>query len=173
MRIDDLVQEWPEVAREAAKTVASKYGLPDESCDSFLIWHEREPWKRMVLWRDEVEHRFPIPHKDVFEQVINYRVPPERAGDLVRFDGSVVVERTRGELSARCEGEEANFLALNLAHEIASGGESVTAARKKYTDAMKAFMAGDTPEYMQRLVFEVPWGGTTDPDQPMIKDDTE
>jgi hypothetical protein len=33
----------------------------------------------------------------------------------------VIVERTKGELSARCEGEEANFLAINLAHQIVTG----------------------------------------------------
>jgi hypothetical protein len=166
--IEDLVRGWPETARGVAQTVAEKYGPPDEATDSFLVWHERGPWKRTVLWRDEADHSFPTPHKDVLEQVIDYRVPPERADDIIAFDGSVVIERTRGELSARCEGEEANFLAVNLAHEIASGELDTEDARRAYTETFEAFKAGEQPEYMQRLVFDVPRGETRDEDSPTI-----
>lgn len=166
--IDDLVAGWPETPQESARTVAEKYGLPDEATASFLIWHDRQPWKRMVLWRDEVDHRFPTPHKDVFEQVIDYRVPTEAATELIEFDGSVIVERTRGEMAARCEGEEANLLALNLAHQIAIGTTDAAAARHDYTEAMKAFKAGEKPDVMQRLTFDVPAGDTRDEDEPTI-----
>jgi hypothetical protein len=167
--IDELVAGWPKTPQESAHTVAEKYGLPDEASESFLVWHERAPWKRTILWRDEVEHRFPQPHKDVLEQVIDYRVPPDKADDLAAFDGSVVVERTRGELSARCEGEEANFLALNLAVDIVEGELDAEGARQKYTETMEAFNAGEKPEYLQRLVFDPPAGGTEDPDSPTIE----
>jgi hypothetical protein len=167
--VEELVAGWPETPRESAKTVVEKYGPPDEATESFLVWHERAPWKRMVLWRDEVDHGFPTPHKDVLEQVIDYRVPPELGSELLRYDGSVVVERTRGELSARCEGEEANFLALNLAHEIVTGAITADEARQKYTEAMRSFSAGERPETMQRLVFEVARGGTSDADRPTIE----
>jgi hypothetical protein len=66
--IDELVQGWPKTPQESAHTVAEKYGLPDEASDSFLVWHERAPWKRTVLWRDEAEHSFPQPHKEVLEK---------------------------------------------------------------------------------------------------------
>jgi hypothetical protein len=54
--------------------------------------------------------------------VIDYRVPPEKFTELAIFDGSVIVERTADEVSARCHDEQANFLAglviraLPLAH---------------------------------------------------------
>ena len=48
---------------------------------------------------------------------------------LAEFDGSVVVERTAGEVSARCHDEQANFLVLNLMHEIVTGTKSVQEAR--------------------------------------------
>ena len=166
--IEELVLGWPETPSASAKTVTRKYGLPDEATESFLIWHQRAPWKRMVLWRDEVDHAFPMPHKDVLEQVIDFRVPPESASELVRFDGSIVVERTRGELSARCEGEEANVLAFNLAYRIITGELDATGARETYTDAMKRFSAGEMPELMGELAFSVPHGGTADEDVPTI-----
>ena len=43
---------------------------------------------------------------------MNYRVPPEKLNDLGRDDGSVVVARTNGEISARCDKDGANFQRL-------------------------------------------------------------
>lgn len=54
---------------------------------------------------EEIDHSFPMPHKDVLLQVINYRVPPDKFDDLAEYDGSVIVERTKGEIAARCDGE--------------------------------------------------------------------
>jgi hypothetical protein len=51
---------------------------------------------------------------------------------LAEFDGSVIAERTARELSARCHDEEANNLALNLAHDIASPEKTVDDARRYY-----------------------------------------
>jgi hypothetical protein len=42
----------------------------------------------------------------------------QKCSELVAFDGSVTDKRTQGLLSARCNNEEANFLALNLSHDI-------------------------------------------------------
>lgn len=48
-------------------------------------------------------------------------VPPEKYEEVAGYDGSVIAERTKGELAARCDMEEANHVALNLAHEIVTG----------------------------------------------------
>jgi hypothetical protein len=50
-------------------------------------------------------------------------------GRLAEFDGSVIAERTAGEVSARCHDEHANFLALNLMHDIVTGAKNVEEAR--------------------------------------------
>lgn len=71
-------------------------------------------WKRVVASKMFYQHDFPAPHIDAVESFIDYQVPPERFSDLAEFDGSVVIERTAGEVSARCHDEQANSLALNL-----------------------------------------------------------
>ena len=64
--------------------------------------------------------------------------PPEVL-DLARFDGSVIVERTRGEIGARCDKEEMNYLALNLAHDIVTGAtESLRRQRHRGADKGRA-----------------------------------
>jgi hypothetical protein len=42
------MEGWPKESKEAAQLVIDKYGKPDESSDSVLIWNERGPWKRIV-----------------------------------------------------------------------------------------------------------------------------
>jgi len=46
--------------------------------------------------------------------------------------GSVITERTAGEVSARCHDEQANYLALNLMHDIVTGAREVEDARRYY-----------------------------------------
>jgi hypothetical protein len=65
----------------------------------------------------------------VLEQFIPCRVPVDKFDDLAAFDGSVLVDRTKGLMSARCAGEGGNFVALNLAHEIVQGHQDVETAR--------------------------------------------
>jgi hypothetical protein len=44
----------------------------------------------------------PAPHTEFLPQYIDYRVPPELA-QLILFDGSILVDRTWGEVAARCD----------------------------------------------------------------------
>src|SRR5690242_6556266 len=111
-----LIERWPGESREAARLVIDAYGEPDEIGDTQLIWHRPGPWKRIVASKAFYQHNFPAPHIDAVESVIDYRVPPDRVTALAAFDGSMVVERTAGEVSARCHDEQANFLTLNLMH---------------------------------------------------------
>jgi hypothetical protein len=164
---DEIVKTWPDAARTAAYAMMEKYGAPDEASRSLLLWHDNGPWRRTIVYRDEAQHNFPLPHRDVLEQFIPYRVPVDKFDDLAAFDGSVLVDRTKGLMSARCAGEGGNFLALNLADEIVKGMKDVPTARKAYAEAMKAKAEGNTPEIMQRLMFELPREDTADPDKPV------
>nr|MBA3580323.1 hypothetical protein [Gemmatimonadaceae bacterium] len=111
---------------------------------------------------------FPGPHPDVMQQFIDYRVPLDRYDEMAMYDGSVVVERTNGEMSARCDKEEANFLALNLANDIATGRRTVEDARAMYAREIMAFKQGQGGPYTKGLQFSVPRGGTADPDRPAM-----
>jgi hypothetical protein len=162
-------EDWPEDAREAAQLVIDKYGPPDETAPSVLIWNAPGPWKRVMAYRDVDEHSFPAPHKDSVESYLQHSVPPERATALIQFDGSVVVNRTRGELSARCHDEEANLLALNLANDIVEGTKSVEDARNYYAKEFVGYRKKEPTPYMDGLRFE-PNGGR-DADERLLSDE--
>jgi hypothetical protein len=161
------LQNWPKEAKKAAEMMIQKYGQPDEVTAMRVVWHDNGPWKRTVVTKEETDHAFPMPHKDVLEQVIDYRVSTDKFDDLARYDGSVIVERTKGELSARCDKEEANFLALNLANDVATGKKSPEEAREQYAQTIKAVMAGKRDPYVQKLQFAAQQSAA-DPDKPAI-----
>jgi hypothetical protein len=164
--VKKVLDGWSATPQKVAKEMIARYGSPDEATASFLVWHGNGPWKRTVLHRVEVPHRFPMAHTDLLEQFIDYRVPSDRFDDLAAYDGSVIARRTAGELSAMCDKEEMNVLALNLAHDIATGKRTVPEAREFYATAAMAFKDGKKPPYTQQFQFQVQRGGTADPDRP-------
>jgi hypothetical protein len=165
---DQIIADWPDTAKKAAQAMIEKYGAPAEATPSLLIWYNNGPWKRTVVNKEEIDHDFPMPHKDVLEQFINYEAPPDYFDDLAHYDGSVIVERTKGEISARCDKEEANYLALNLANEIIQGNKSVEEARQAYGEAIMQLMEGNPPEITQKLMFQVPEANVGDADETTI-----
>ena len=131
-----------------------------------LVWHKTGPWKMTILYKQEIPHEFPAPHTDFLQQVIDYRVPPDKFADLAKYDESVIVERTKGELSARCDMEELNMLALKLTNDVITGKRSVEDARDYYAKTAMAFNQGKAQPYTERLQLQVRHGGTEDPDKP-------
>lgn len=167
----ETITHWPEQAREAAQLVIDQHGEPDEVTDSQLIWHKRAPWKRVVASKTYFEHRFPASHFDSVETVIDYRVPVEKFSDIAAFDGSVVVDRTAGEVSARCHDEQANMLALNLMHDIVTGKKNVQEARKYYAEEFLKYRRKEPTPYMDKLHFSVNDSHAADPDERLLSDD--
>jgi hypothetical protein len=164
------IENWPEESREAAKLVIQQYGEPDEMSASQLIWHHPGPWKRIVASKTFYQHDFPAPHIDSVESVIDYHVPVEKFSDLAAFDGSVIVERTAGEVSARCHDEQANFLALNLMHDIVTGAKSVQEARDYYAKEFADYRRKLPTPYMEGLHFTPDDRSAADPDRRMLSD---
>lgn len=145
---------WPKASKMAAEEMMQKYGEPDVVGDEILGWIDAGPWKMIHVSKSETKHSFPIEHTDMLQQSVSYKVEPGKFDELAEFDGSVVVDRTQGLISARCDMEANNFLALNLANDILTGKKTVAQARKAYGDIVKEKMNGGNPEYMQRLTFK-------------------
>ncbi len=158
------IKEWPEASRMAVEEITGKYGKPDGITEDELIWWNKGVWKKISINKKETKHSFPIEHTDMMQTTINYKVPEDKMDDLGKFDGSVTFDRTQGTISARCDKEGNNFLALNLANDIITGKQTVEQARKAYGDIVKEKMNGQNPEYMQKLSFTPP-GNTADPDK--------
>ena len=160
-----LIADWPKEPRASARWLVEYYGDPDEHSASQLIWYGTpDGWKRTVLSREETPHDFPLPHSDYVQQFIDYHVPVEMFSKLAAYDGSVIVERTKGELSARCGGTSMNFVAINLAHDIITRARTVAEARDECARLFASFHLGIEQPYTKSFQFAVARGGTIDRD---------
>jgi hypothetical protein len=95
----------------------------------------------VVASRAFYAHNFPAPHHGSVESFVDYRLPTATFTEL-EFDGSVIAERTAGEVSARCHDEQANLLALNLTNDVATGAKTVAEARRSGRSPAAAGAAG-------------------------------
>ena len=157
------VSSWPEASKMAVDEITAKYGKPNGVTSDELIWLKKGVWKKICINKMESKHSFPIEHTDMMQTTISYDVPEDKMDDLGKFDGSVTFDRTQGTMSARCDKEANNFLALNLANDIITGAKSVEQARKAYGDIIKEKMSGSNPAYMEKLTFSFK-SNTEDPD---------
>jgi hypothetical protein len=164
--LQQVTQNWNATARDAAKRMFDKYGAPQEVTANRLVWHDNRPWKSTTVVNQDVPHNFPAEHNDVLIQVLAIDVPVERFSDLAQFDGSVTASRTNGELTAACDREENNFIALNLASDVINGKLSVQQARQRLTELAAAVKNGQQPGYASDIRFSLPVSNRTgDPDR--------
>jgi len=163
--VERIIADWPGPQQNVARQMLDKYGPPNEATPTRLFWHRNRPWKRTELTSDAVVHHWPAPHTDFLTQYLDYRVPPELTHLITIFDGSIVVDRTRGEVAARCDSEAANVLGLNMVHELVTGKRTVEEARHTSEQNTVAYNAGREAPYAERLLFEIPQGGTEDLDE--------
>ena len=163
-----MLEGWPAAPRKVADWAIETYGPPNEATPTMLIWHNNEPWKRTVVFRQEIPHNFPTMHTDFIMQWIDYPVPVDKANDITAFDGSCIIDRTAGEAAARCDMESMNILTLNLMHEIVTGKRTVDEARKVYAEQAAAHVMDRKAEYTERFLFDIPGPGQGDPDERII-----
>ncbi|MFC4556755.1 hypothetical protein ACFO3D_00865 [Virgibacillus kekensis] len=169
--VEAIVNDWNAMSTKAAYLTIEQYGPPNEATQSRLIWYNNGPWKRSIVYRDEIPHDFPQPHTDVIENLINYQVPPEKLSELAKFDGSIIVEKTRGEVSSRCDIEAANFTALNVMNDIVTGKLNSEEAREVLCEVMSAYMMNRPAPYAEKLQFDVSNEEKYDTDVVMITDE--
>jgi hypothetical protein len=166
--VEKTIEDWPAPQKNIAEQMIEKYGPPNEATYSKLYWYNNDPWKRTELSRDVVVHNWPTVHTDFLTQTIDYRVPPEMFHMIAMFDGSIICDRTRGEVSARCDSESANVLGMNMVHEIVTGKRTFEQARKIAVESTVAYNLGRSAPYAERILFEIPQGGTEDLDKSEI-----
>lgn len=167
-QVQAFIEEWPDMAKKSAKQTIEKYGPPNEATPSQLVWFNNGPWKRTIVHRHEIPHDFPQPHTDVIENVIQYKVPVNMLTELGHYDGSLYVDRTRGEASARCDMEAANILSLNLMNDIVNGRYTAQEARKVYAEVTATFMMNRPAPYAEALQFTPPTEDTRFTDESEI-----
>lgn len=131
-RANSLTSGWPESSMQAARDMISKYGDPHETTSDSLVWRNVAPFKKIIVHKEVYSHRFPLLHQNSLEHVVDYKAPQGKVDDIWRYNGSIVLDRTKGTMSSFAENEAMNILSLNLAHKVLTGAMSADAARIAY-----------------------------------------
>jgi hypothetical protein len=162
--LEHILKRWTGEQKKTVHKLINKYGVPNEASSTKIIWYNNGPWKRTIVHLETVPHNFPTPHLDYLEQTIDYKVPVTFFDQVAQFDGSVYPDRTAGEATAKCDQEAANFMALNLMHEIVTGRRSVEDARRFAAEIEKGLREkGQSSPYFERFLFPKQ-SQTADPD---------
>lgn len=151
---ETTMRDWPEIARSTARMMIEKYGEPNQFNEQALIWYNNGPWQETAVYREPRTRHLVMRDKDYLKQTVNYRVPSDKVAELQRFDKSIDVDTTRGEISSQSESENMNYLALNLAEEIAGDKRSVEDARAFYIKASELYKSGKESSYLNGLLPE-------------------
>jgi len=171
--VSSVLESWKAKPKSAAEKMIAKYGQPNEATTTRLVWFNSGPWKFTILTNEMIPHNFPMKHQDMLRQGISYKVADRKFNDVLNFDGSIIIDRTPGEISARCDKEEMNFLAVNLANDVATGKRTVKQARDFYAKTAMAVMMMKTnaeqKSYTSGFTFKVSKSGTAFPDKPAVK----
>ena len=156
-----------------AQDMLAQYGSPNEATATLLIWHDSGAWKRTIVTSDETAHDFPTPHTDFISQTINYDVPVDKLAELAEYDGSLIIYRTAGQVTASCDNEAANYLAVNLMHEIIQGRMTAQQARKELGEQQAAWLMNRPAPFTQGIAFAAPSESETGyRDKPVMKGPT-
>ena len=173
IEVEAVVENWPPAPKKIVAETIDTYGLPNEVTPTLLIWHDSGPWKRTIITSDETAHDFPTPHTDYISQTINYDVPLEKLEELLAFDGSLIIYRTAGQVTASCDNEPANFLAVNLMHDIVTGKLTAEEARHEMGEQTAAWLLNRKAPYAEGVQFAAPSESTTGHrDEPVMKEPT-
>ncbi len=168
--VDAIIENWPPAPKKMAQDMVKQYGLPNEATPTLQIWHDSGPWKRTIVTSDETAHDFPTPHTDFISQTISYDVPVEKLAELAKFDGSLLIYRTAGQVTASCDNEAANFLAVNLMHDIVAGKLDAEEARTELGEQQAAWLMNREAPYTEGIRFERPAESETGYlDEPVMK----
>jgi hypothetical protein len=152
-RATSLTSGWPDSSIAAAKEMIEKYGDPQETTSDSLIWRNVAPFKEIIVHKEVYSHRFPLLHQNSLEHVVDYRAPIGKIDDVWRYNGSIVLNQTQGEMSSYAENEAMNVLALNLAHQVMAGKMSADAARITFGKETMSYLNGNKTAYTQVLNF--------------------
>lgn len=158
------LENWPAAPKNLGTTLVEHYGPPHEMTSTKMFWYRVGPWAQMELTADEVVHNFPTPHTDFFAQFVEYPVDPAKVAEVAAFDGSVIINRTAGQIGSRCDTEAANTLTLNVLVDLLEGRKTLDEARDFLAENLAAFGMGRDAPYAEKLQF-APVPSSPDPDE--------
>jgi hypothetical protein len=150
---ETTILNWPARPRLAALALIAKFGEPNRFDEDKLAWDGNAPWRETVVYRRAPEEVGGLNDDDDVKQSIFHGIPPMKIAELKRFDARLKFDPETGILSSYSPSEKLNFLALNLAAEIANNTRDADEAREFYRKTVELAASGKNSAYMNGFLF--------------------
>lgn len=143
---ENIIRNWPERPRLAARAMIEKYGAPEIANADALSWVGNDPWDDTVVRRS-------ADIGESIQQSIHYPVTLPKLAAVRGIGGRIEYDSSSQQLSSTADVEGLNFLALNLADEVVSGKRTAEQARELYRRTRELTAAGKSSPYTSTLLF--------------------
>lgn len=144
--VEARIRAWHEGPRLMTQLMMERYGPPGDFTQRAATWRDKGPWKRIVVHGDSPD--------SYLEQTVGYQAAPEALARLREFDRGVRLDLAKEELSATSSQEWMNYLALNLADEVAQGKRRPDQAREFRLSTVRLAVSGKSSPYLEGLRFK-------------------
>ena len=122
--LESILDNWEhEDAANYAKVLIEKYGEPDEYSENQMTWRDISQFDETVVKDESVPHDSPKPHRDFVYSTIELEVPEELVQTFAAASESILIDRLKNTVTARCGDIEANAITLGFVQDVVRGEE--------------------------------------------------
>ena len=122
--LEGILDTWEHKdAANYAKTLIKDYGAPDEYSENQMTWRNISQFDETTIKNESVPHSFPKPHRDYVYSTIKMQVPVELVPVFSYVTESILIDRLKNTVTARCGDIEANAITLGFVQDVVRGEE--------------------------------------------------
>ena len=150
----DVLQKWNHKdAAEYAQKLIDDYGEPDEYTESQLTWYDISQFNDTTVKDESVPHEFPKMHRDFVYSTMEIEVPEDMVPVFARATESILIDRLKNTVTARCGDIYANAITLGFVQDVLSGDapQDPDEAKKEYA---KRITNSELPDWFEEKVEE-------------------
>lgn len=132
--------------RRYAEHLSKTFGKPDEIGKDFVVWHNKDGFKRIVVKDEHILHGSPAPHYDFVYCYVDMHVDAKFDTALAESSKSILIDHLKNEVGARCHKITANAVTLNYVMDVVEGRTkpSLKEYESRILRMVKEFKSGKT-----------------------------
>lgn len=141
----EVITHWIHKSpKEYAQKLVDVYGNPTWAAGTELCW-ENVPgiFTKIYVKDEELPHNFPKPHLDYVYSAVNYHLSIDHVDTVAQMTESVLVDRLKNEIQARCHMLLANAITIQAVFDVVRNEMKPGAAKTMYSQRIKGMVVPD------------------------------
>lgn len=120
--IEEMLKYWNfEGPKETVMKLTYAFGPPKNISVYDAKWDYIQGFHGVCVKDEEIPHDFPDPHKDWLYSCRKLAVPPALYTPLAEVSGSILIDGTKGLVTARCQMLIKNAVTLGFVEDVVAG----------------------------------------------------